>query len=412
MLNYRRKVKALQLENLKWRLFFCRVSTTSSDVAEKMEFSNSSNLTIITRRDIIYTHCFVALFIDRAVTPLWYIIGITGNVVSAAAWLQPRMRKNSSSAIYLSVLSVNDTLFLLLHPLQELKYAWFLRSVDYPGVCETYAMVFLVTQYLAPVITFGFSVDRYVAVCHPFQKKRFCTVRGAVRVVAGSVLGCLALGAIQPYLWTYDSTGSMECSVREEAQRGGQRSLWSIWSWVSELVVFLLVPLLNLLFNVMVIREIYHLSKSGRQANSANVRHLSSCVAATNAMLLLVSFYVIFTTLPATIVYVLDVAFPAGPRLATHEQIANDPMWRRHLDYVSFKRIVDEVCLSHYACNFFLFAATGTRFRRLVSKMLFRGTKNEQRNNGSSGSSRKSPELNAFIISNVKRGRMFLSENL
>lgn len=375
-----------------------------------MEFSNDSNATMITRRDIIYTHCFVALMIDRAVTPLWYIIGITGNVVSAAAWLQQRMRKNSSSAIYLSALSINDTLFLLLHPLQELKYAWFVRSVDYPGVCETYAMVFLVTQYLAPVITLGFSVDRYIAVCHPFKKKRFCTVQGAVRVVAGSVLGCLALGAIQPYLWTYNSTGSMECSVREEAQRGGQRSLWSIWSWVSELVVFLLVPLLNLLLNVLVIREIYRLSKSGPQANSANVRHLSSCVAATNAMLLLVSFYVIFTTLPATIVYVLDVAFPAGPKLPSHDLIANDPVWQRHLVYVSFKRIVDEVCLSHYACNFFLFAATGTRFRRLVSKMLFRGAKKEERNNGSSGSSRKIPELKTFIISNFKPGRQLLQE--
>lgn len=336
------------------------------------ELHDATNLTL---QDVLLTHCFTALMVDRIVTPIWYVIGITGNVISAVIWLQWRMRQNCPSAVYLSALSINDTVFLLLHPLQELKYAWFLRSIDHPVLCETYAMLFLVTQYLAPVIVLAFSVDRFIAVCCPFQKKRYCTMARAVKVVIVCVTSCILLGAVQPYLWTYDRD-VMECTVREEAQRYGQRSLWSVWSWISELVVFLLVPLLVFAFNVMVIREIYHLSRSvpdARRASFKIARHLMPPgVAATNAMLLLVSFYVIFTTLPATIVYVLAIAFPAGDltTFTSLRQVASDPMWRRYIIYISLKKVIDEICLSHYACNIFLFAATGIKFRCLVKRIL------------------------------------------
>jgi len=95
-----------------------------------------------------------------------------GNVLSAWIWTRRRMRRNNSSAVYLATLSVNDTLFLLLHLLQELKYAWQQRTVDYPVVCELYACVFLVTQYLAPILVLGFTVERFIAVCYPYQVRQ------------------------------------------------------------------------------------------------------------------------------------------------------------------------------------------------------------------------------------------------
>jgi len=62
---------------------------------------------------------FVLLMqVDRVVTPLWYVIGVTGNTLSAIVWLQRRMHANNSSAVYLVALSVSDLLFLLLHFVQ------------------------------------------------------------------------------------------------------------------------------------------------------------------------------------------------------------------------------------------------------------------------------------------------------
>lgn len=109
------------------------------------------------------------LLIDRTISPIWYAVGVVGNILSAHIWLRRRMRRNNSSAIYLATLSINDTLFLLLHVLQELKYAWSKRTVDYPVVCELFAFVYLTTQYLAPTLVLGFTIERFIAVCYPYQ---------------------------------------------------------------------------------------------------------------------------------------------------------------------------------------------------------------------------------------------------
>ena len=60
--------------------------------------------------------------VDRAVTPAWYVIGVTGNTLSAIVWLQRRMRANNSSAVYLVALCVSDLLFLLLHFVQVVQH--------------------------------------------------------------------------------------------------------------------------------------------------------------------------------------------------------------------------------------------------------------------------------------------------
>ena len=95
--------------------------------------------------------------------------------------------------------------------------------------------------------------------------------------------------------------------------------------------------------------------------------------AATNAMLLSVSFYVIFTTLPATLVYVLSAQFPEGDHFDAACQLvdmANDRTWRRFVVFFTVSKVVNEICLSHYACNCFLFAITGLEFRRELCRTL------------------------------------------
>jgi hypothetical protein len=88
------------------------------------------------------------------------------------------MRRSNSSAVYLAVLAVSDTCFLLLHIVQELSYAWDVKTIDYPVVCETYFVLYLWAQYLSPLLVFGFTTERWIAVCKPFLKERYCTERG------------------------------------------------------------------------------------------------------------------------------------------------------------------------------------------------------------------------------------------
>jgi hypothetical protein len=50
--------------------------------------------------------------IDRFVTPVWYVIGIPGNIVAYVVWIQRRMRP--SSGCYLAALALDECIFLIL----------------------------------------------------------------------------------------------------------------------------------------------------------------------------------------------------------------------------------------------------------------------------------------------------------
>ena len=50
--------------------------------------------------------------IDKFVTPVWYVIGIPGNIIAYIVWIQRRMRP--SSGCYLAALALDECLFLVL----------------------------------------------------------------------------------------------------------------------------------------------------------------------------------------------------------------------------------------------------------------------------------------------------------
>lgn len=81
------------------------------------------------------------------------------------------------------------------------------------------------------------------------------------------------------------------------------------------------------------------------------------------------SFYVIATTLPATLVYVLESEFPEGDMTLSDLEITKDATWSRFLGYILSRKVVEEICLSHYACNIVLYTVTGAHFRQALLEL-------------------------------------------
>jgi len=77
-----------------------------------------SNCFLRLRHCVLQVHNPTALLIDRAITPVWYVVGIIGNTLAACVWLQRRVWSGNSSAVYLATISIADLIFLLLHILQ------------------------------------------------------------------------------------------------------------------------------------------------------------------------------------------------------------------------------------------------------------------------------------------------------
>jgi len=67
-----------------------------------------------------------------------------------------------------------------------------------------------------------------------------------------------------------------------EVTVAGSSSLWSVWSWITELLVCGLVPLLILLLNVLVIAETRRLLAQQKQL-TCSVRLVSTKTSATTA---------------------------------------------------------------------------------------------------------------------------------
>jgi len=88
-------------------------------------------------------------------------------------------------------------------------------------------------------------------------------------------------------------------------------------------------------------------------------------------MLLAVSFYLIAMTLPVTVVYAVVLNF-GFPEVSPSIDVTSDSTWHRHLTYVTVRAVVQEVGMSHYAGNIFIYLATGKVFRSELRMILGR----------------------------------------
>ena len=101
--------------------------------------------------------------------------------------------------------------------------------------------------------------------------------------------------------------------------------------------------------------------------------------SAATVTLLAVSFYLIATTLPVTICYVLYLGFPEGDSSLTVAERQSDPTWSRFFIYGSVRAVAEELGMSHYACNFYIYLYTSSVFRRqLVRTLAARWSSNVQ----------------------------------
>ncbi len=299
-------------------------------------------------------------------TPVWYVIGFPSNLLAFSVWIQPSMRQ--SSGCYLAALAMGDLIFLILQLIYELQATWYYRTYQYPILCQAFPVLFYASQYLSPILVLAFTVERYISICHPFKREKFCTTSRAIKVIICLVIFSIVLHSVQAYFWIYDSS-SDTCQPRAVVVKGGTKSIWTVWSWITELLVFGLVPVFILILNILVIKEARKLSKAEPMMCLNQKGQKSSAATIT---LLAVSFYLIFTTLPVTVLYSLHFSFPEGVWPMSDEEIRHDRVWQRHLNYYTLRVVTQEFGMSHYACNFWIYLATGKLFRKTLKILAFK----------------------------------------
>lgn len=315
-------------------------------------------------QDEFYKHAFyvgklnynvpAAMMVNKCVTPVWIVIGVFGNIISALVWASPRMRTCSTVSYYLTSLAVADLTFLVLHFVYELENPWMLGALDIQGWCQLFSMANIAVQYFCVFLVFAFTVERFLSVCHPFKSERFGKSR-TPRIIFVLLVVSVVLSLPQGYFWVINRVG--ECQFRPSEVTVYSLSFFSIYTWCTELMVFLVLPVVVLLLNVAVIYKIRsvgtvnigkasHLAREVRTPLTVNETSMSALVAdidsqATKRLsrtnggfnssnkgptvtLLWVSFYLIFTMLPNTIMYAMQPSFTYGTMPCKIEDMALD----------------------------------------------------------------------------------------
>lgn len=297
--------------------------------------------------------------------PIWWVIGIFGNIIALLVWLQPRMRH--SSGYYLAALALSDLFFLVMNIIFEINFTHDKDILDKPALCQWFAISYLSLQYISPVLVLAFTVERYLSVCHPFrtvQLNRLSNSNVTILIIIGLGLGCILINAIQGYFWTTEKPDNPEpvCDLRADILAG----LWTYWTWTTETIIFAAVPLTVLVLNILVIIEVSNISRLERRNMRTN--HIDR--RSTTLMLLGVSFYQIFTVLPVTTIYALYNSFTPSNFQCLPDDVGTNSEWQDFMQYYSVRLVIEKVGMSHYAANFFIYILTGKIFRKQLYEMV------------------------------------------
>lgn len=314
-----------------------------------------------------------AIFIDKYISPILYFIGLFGNILIIKVWSR-RIRKTNTSALYLTVLAMSDLLLLALHCVMELQFTWSVNTLNKPTWCPTFFVFYMFAQYMSPLLIMGFTLERFISIAIPFKSERFSRRNRGVFEIIVIIIVSVLLAVPQVFGWAVFSDG--EC-------QGTGSSFFETWIWVSDILVFCVFPLVSLVLNVLVINAVSRSTKLRRDtAPSFEMNGFSSKLLKTKpkdnnrvrlristVTLLCVSFYRIFTVIPVAIIFALQYRIPTGDQTLSVIEIGTDPTWKTFFDYFTAKKIIDEIGLSQYSCNVFLYYLTANYFRNEVCRL-------------------------------------------
>ncbi|CAG5124744.1 unnamed protein product, partial [Candidula unifasciata] len=228
----------------------------------------------------------------------------------------------------------------------------------------------------------------YIVVCFPFQASAMCNVSRARKVIIFLLLLMLALNA--HFFWTaelVDEHGWIIC-------RGGkdfQKLVEEIWPWVDFLVYSFLPFVTIMILNIFIIREVASArSTRGRLAGSEQENHTPSSTNVNTsgnssqrktpasdgtrltALLLTVSFTFLLLTLPNNIALIVSRFWNQKYENKTDHLTADEMRAIVH-GMARFKlvmTITELLMYTNHSINFFLYCATGNKFRQQIFDLL------------------------------------------
>ncbi|XP_069792494.1 probable G-protein coupled receptor 139 [Narcine bancroftii] len=194
------------------------------------------------------------------------VLGVPANVVALAVLSRGRCGLSICTTRYLVAMAAADQLIILINVV-----LWRFSSYYFPGVflhttpvCSLISVLGRVVTGCSVWFTVTFTFDRFVAICFPKLKTKFCTGKTASAVLTTtSVL--LSLQKI-PYYFTYEPLRVVDNVPWFCLQKASYFTDpgWVAFDWANTLITPLIPFALILLFNALTVRHVVLTSRVRR----------------------------------------------------------------------------------------------------------------------------------------------------
>lgn len=302
--------------------------------------------------DVIFKH--VVKVLQLYCFPVVVVLGICGNTVSAVVFLSTRLRR-LSSAIYLLVLALSDSFFLLTNFLIWLT-SLDVNVVNVNGVCQLTVYFNHVSSCLSAWLVVGFTVERYIAICHPLKRPEMCTVFRAKIVTASLTLGSALLYCYQ--LWSThlsNVNGPMCVTVGRHVEVVA--AMGNV-----DVVVTLIVPVCTIFWlNITMLIQIcgiYKTSNEIRATQQNNETTRNKAQVKITKLLIIVSTVFLLLNSPSGVLRVKWFA----QRLLNSEYVPSGPE-------KMLQQLFQFLFTVNFAINFVLYSLCGNNFRKSLRSL-------------------------------------------
>lgn len=301
------------------------------------------------------------MYMEMVVVPIMAIPGLIGNTLSFLVLFSPVYSQKSYS-YYLRALAFFDSLTLVISTVltfNEVVFNFSDGAVRYLGnhtslTCKLSEYFRHVIYLMSSWLIVCFTVDRYIAVCHPLQRARLCTRTGALlSLTLVFSLACLSQSYILVLVENVDRTSAMLCHARREERLIYMGVYYFFFSFALRFAVpFVIIVILNGLI-------IYHIRRV--KSNPASRRLTSHRGGANMAVctLFVVSLVFVVTLLPNAVIAMLQFIYYM--------------IYRSTELYCPLKAVdapFQMLRLLNYSANFVLYGMTGRQFRTELRKLL------------------------------------------
>lgn len=232
-------------------------------------------------------------WIQRVLVPIITVIGVLGNSITIMIMSRRRMR--SSTNHYLAALGVVDMLYLIFSFILSLSHYPDFHDIKYYSYWMFRPFILMLVDTCSNTsvwLTVTFTVERYIAVCHPMKGKILCTESRAKKAIFSVFLICFTFTVPTPFEHKIDESKLPYLDLTHSAL--GNNPLYrSIFYWLTT-ILFIFLPLILLaIFNSFLIRSL-HTSKVRRKTMTRRNDNRDASRQERKITIMLVSVVILF----------------------------------------------------------------------------------------------------------------------